>query len=197
MHRRQLLTLSAITVLSAGCASVRPGTVLTRVETALGLFVIAVDPKVAPVTVANYLKYVDGRRLDDGAVYRIVTLANQPATTAHKIEVVQWGMFLQEGKLPPYPPIAHETTRDTGLRHKDMTVSMARSTPGSASGEFFICIGDQPELDFGGRRNPDGQGFAAFGQVVEGQDVVRALHRQGGEKQMLPQPIAVRSVRRA
>jgi peptidyl-prolyl cis-trans isomerase A (cyclophilin A) len=73
---------------------------------------------------------------------------------------------------------------------------MARSTPGSAASEFFICIGDQPELDCGGGRNPDGQGFAAFGRVVAGQDVVRALHAKGQATQYLAPPIGVRSVRR-
>jgi len=196
VKRRCFLALGAVPLVGAGCAATASGDVRTRVDTPLGSFVIAVDPAVAPITTANYLKYVDGQHLDGGAVYRIVTLANQPASTVHKIEVVQWGMFLPDGKSPPFAPIAHETTRETGLLHKDMTVSMARSTPGSASGEFFICIGDQPELDFGGRRNPDGQGFAAFGRVVQGRDVVRALHRLGREQQMLEQPIAVRSVRR-
>jgi len=170
--------------------------VRTRVETALGSFVVALDTVAAPVTAANYLAYVDARHLDDASVYRIVTLANQAPATAHKIEVVQWGMNLPDGKASPLPPIRHETTRETGLRHRDGTISMARNTPGSAASEFFICIGDQPELDFGGRRNPDGQGFAAFGRVVEGMDVVRALHAGGEPQQMLAQPIAVRTVRR-
>lgn len=177
-------------------ASYAQQTVRTRVETALGSFVIAVDPAVAPITVANYLAHVDGHHLDGGAVYRVVTLANQPPDTPYKIEVVQWGMNQGEGKPSPFPPIAHESTRQTGLRHVDGTVSMARNVVGSATAEYFICIGDQPELDFGGRRNPDGQGFAAFGRVVEGMDVVRALHAKGTAVQMLPQPILVRTVRR-
>ncbi len=154
------------------------------------------NPDVAPRTVANYLAYVDRKLLDGGSVYRIVTLANQAPETRHKIEVVQWGMYLADGQAPPLPPIAHETTRETGLRHLDGTVSMARSVPGSAASEFFICIGDQPELDFGGGRNPDGQGFAAFGRVVSGQDVVRAIYSMGQATQILSSPIAVRSVRR-
>jgi peptidyl-prolyl cis-trans isomerase A (cyclophilin A) len=171
--------------------------VQTRVDTDLGAFVVEVDPAVAPVTVANYLAYVDNKFLDGGAVYRVVTLANQAPQTRHKIEVVQWGMNLADGRSPPLPPIVHETTRATGLRHRDGTVSMARSTPGSAASEFFICIGEQPELDFGGARNPDGQGFAAFGRVVGGLAVVRALHAKGRDAtQYLVPPIGVRSVRR-
>ena len=198
MQRRHLLTLSALALTAARSTRAQSGAdqVLTRVETALGGFVIAVDPARAPATVANYLAYVDQRWLDGGQVYRIVTRANQASDTAHKIEVVQWGMDLPDGKQPPLPPIPHESTRDTGLLHRSGTVSMARSTPGTAASEYFICIGDQPELDFGGRRNPDGQGFAAFGQVVEGMAVVQALYRKAQAEQYLKPPIGVRSVRR-
>ena len=197
MQRRMVLALPAVWLVCAGAdAATGGGVVRTRVETDLGAFVIEVDSEVAPLTVANYLAYVDGRFLDGGSVYRVVTLQNQAPDTRHRIEVVQWGMNLTDGRAPPLPPIAHETTRDTGLRHRDGTVSMARSTPGSAAAEFFICIGDQPELDFGGGRNPDGQGFAAFGRVVAGQDVVRAFHSRGQASQYLAPPIAVRSVRR-
>lgn len=195
LRRRQVLAAAAISVL-AGCATRRDPPLLTRVDTALGAFVIAVDPAVAPISVANYLACVDGRHLDQGSVYRIVTLANQSADTRHKIEVLQWGMNLPDDRPAPFPPIAHETTRQTGLRHLDGTVSMARNAPGSATAEFFICIGPQPELDFGGGRNPDGQGFAAFGRVVDGMGVVRALHARGEPTQMLAAPIAVRAVRR-
>lgn len=198
MTRRRAFLSATVAVAALGSRAALAATpVLTRVETALGSFIIAVDPQVAPRTVSNYLAYVDGKFLDGGSVYRIVTLANQTPETVHKIEVIQWGMKLDDGKAPPYPPIAHETTRETGLKHLDGVVSMARSTPGSAAGEFFICIGDQPELDFGGRRNPDGQGFAAFGRVAQGMEVVRAIHRLGKPQQFLEQPIPVTRVRRA
>lgn len=196
MERRHFLGLAALPLAFRASAAAPSTVVLTRVETAAGTFVISVDEAVAPVTVANYLRYVDGHFLDRGSVYRIVTLANQSPDTQYKIEVVQWGMNYRDDQATPFPPIAQETTRQTGLRHRDGTVSMARGAPGTAAAEFFICIGDQPELDFGGRRNPDGQGFAAFGQVVEGLDVVRAIHRQGGPKQWLDSPLPLRSVRR-
>jgi peptidyl-prolyl cis-trans isomerase A (cyclophilin A) len=196
MHRRHLLALTASALAWRHNASAATP-IVTRVDTALGSFEISVDPAVAPRTVANFLAYVDGHFLDGSSVYRIVTLANQAPDTRHKIEVVQWGMNLREDKAPPFAPIAHESTRESGLRHLDGTVSMARSVPGSAASEFFICIGDQPELDFGGGRNPDGQGFAAFGRVTQGREVVRALHGRGGAKQFLDEPIAIRSVRRA
>jgi peptidyl-prolyl cis-trans isomerase A (cyclophilin A) len=191
MQRRHLLALAALPALARAAGA----TVRTRVETPLGPFVVEVDPAVAPITVANYLAYVDGHLLDKAWVYRLVSLANQPQSP-HKIEVVQWGLNLPDEAPPRLPAIAHETTRDTGLRHRDGTISMARGAPGTATAEFFICIGDQPELDYGGRRNPDGQGFAAFGQVVQGMDVVRALHAQAGPEQWLKQPIAIGPVRR-
>lgn len=193
MKRRTVVSALAWPVFAGAQGS---GRVLTRVSTALGDFVIAVDPRVAPLTVANYLAYVDAKDLDGGAVYRVVTPDNQPQSKV-KIEVVQWGMNPPEGQPARRPPIAHETTKDTGLRHLDGTVSMARLGPGTASSEFFICIGEQPELDFGGRRNPDGQGFAAFGQVVDGMATVRRLHAQGRpDDQYLKPPIAVSRVRR-
>ena len=198
MHRRHFLltTLPAAALASHTDMHAAPATITTRVDTPLGGFEITVDPTVAPRTAANYLAYVDGRFLDASSVYRIVTFANQGPDTRHKIEVVQWGMNLPDGKAPPFAPILHESTRETGLRHLDGTVSMARSTPGSAASEFFICIGDQPELDFGGRRNPDGHGFAAFGRVTRGREVVQALHARGGARQALEEPIPIREVRR-
>jgi peptidyl-prolyl cis-trans isomerase A (cyclophilin A) len=86
----------------------------------------------------------------------------------------------------------------TGLRHLDGTLSMARIAPGTAGSAFFICIGDQPDLDFGGRRNPDGQGFAAFGRVAEGMDVVRAIFKKAEKTtDHLSSPIPILSVSRA
>lgn len=198
MQRRELLSFCALAFAAGRSAHAQDttGRVLTRVDTALGAFVIAVDPARAPITVANYLAYVDQHWLDGGSVYRIVTPANQPSDTKHKIAVVQWGMDLPDDKAPPLPPIEHETTQQSGLLHRNGTVSMARSALGTAAGEYFICIGDQPELDFGGRRNPDGQGFAAFGQVLEGMVVVQAIYRKAQAEQYLKPPIAVRSVKR-
>jgi peptidyl-prolyl cis-trans isomerase A (cyclophilin A) len=197
MDRRFFLAVAALGLgARASAAPAGDAAVLVRVETELGSFDIRVEPHTAPVTVANFLAYVDGRHLDAGSVYRLVSLANQAPETPAKIEVVQWGRNQSADRPAPFAPIAHETTRDTGLRHLDGTVSMARAAPGTASGEFFICIGDQPELDFGGRRNPDGQGFAAFGQVVQGMSVVRALHGRAGPKQFLDRPFAIRTVRR-
>ena len=94
------------------------------------------------------------------------------------------------------PPIIHETTKETGVLHTDGTISYARNEPGTATLEFFICIGDQPELDYGGRRNPDRQGFAAFGRVIKGMDVVQKIHEQPAEGQMLNPKIEIFNIER-
>jgi len=203
MQRRLLLAapllvapLLVAPLLVVSAARAADPLVYTRVDTELGAFVIAVDPARAPITVANYLAYVDAKQLDKGKVYRIVTPANQTPQTKHKIEVVQWGRFQDDRQPALRPPIAHETTAMTGIKHRNGTVSMARVAPGTASSEFFICIGEQPELDFGGGRNPDGQGFAAFGQVVAGEDIVKAIYGKAEAAQYIKQPITVRTVRR-
>jgi peptidyl-prolyl cis-trans isomerase A (cyclophilin A) len=107
-----------------------------------------------------------------------------------KIEVVQAGINPEKTK-DEFKPIALERTKDTKLAHKDGTISMARDGPDSATSDFFICIGDQPELDFGGKRNPDGQGFAAFGKVVKGMDVVKKIQKSPADGQTLKQPVKI------
>ncbi len=127
-------------------------------------------PDKAPLTVANFLKYVEGGHFTGGSFYRVVRMDNQEQNTV-KIEVIQGGLAGKEGAVS-FNPIVLERTNETGLKNLHGTLSMARSEPDSGTSEFFICINDQPSLDFGGERNPDGQGFAAFGRVVEGMDVV-------------------------
>jgi peptidyl-prolyl cis-trans isomerase A (cyclophilin A) len=112
-----------------------------------------------------------------------VTLDNQPGSEV-KIEVIQGGLF-EDDHPQALPPIAHETTQQTGILHKDGVISMARYGPGTATGEFFICIGDQPKLDYGGIRNSDGQGFAAFGKVINGMDVVSKIQQSPEVEQYL------------
>jgi peptidyl-prolyl cis-trans isomerase A (cyclophilin A) len=150
--------------------------------------VVEIDVARAPVTAANFLRYVDARRYDGGAFHRTVTTSpdNQPRN-AVKIDVVQAGA----AKGKDFPPIALERTRDTGLSHVDGAVSMARDGPDTATSDFFVCVGAQPELDHGGRRNPDGQGFAVFGRVVSGMDVVRRIHAAPAEGQSLRPPVRI------
>ncbi len=144
-----------------------------QIDTALGPITAELDDAAAPVTVANFLRYVDAGYFSGGRFWRTVRLDNQP-NVAVKIEVVQADINEAHAEQL-FSPIALERTRDTGLRHVDGALSMSRFAPDSAQSSFFICIGDQPELDFGGARYPDGQGFAAFGRVTAGMDVVRAI----------------------
>ena len=163
-----------------------------RVETELGVVEVQLDASRAPVTVANFLKYVDGGHYDGGAFHRTVKMDNQPQNKI-RIEVVQAGAL--KGK--EFAPIALERTNQTGLKHVDGAISMARSGPDTATSDFFICIGDQPSLDFGGMRNPDGQGFAAFGRVVKGMDVVKKIQQAPAEGQTLKPAVRILRVRRA
>jgi peptidyl-prolyl cis-trans isomerase A (cyclophilin A) len=176
--------------------------VRVRVQTTLGDIVLELDPVKAPGTTANFLKYVDGGHYDGGTFHRTVKMDNQPESTI-KIEVIQAGVNPDKAKSG-FPAIPLERTSVTGLKHVDGAVSMARGNPDSATSGWFICINDQPSLDFGGMRNPDGQGFAAFGKVVSGMDVVRKIQqapssadrKTNTEAQKLTPPIGIVKVSR-
>jgi peptidyl-prolyl cis-trans isomerase A (cyclophilin A) len=188
---RSIVAAVALVVcaLSLPIAQAGAQTVRVRVETALGAFEVELDPVRAPGTVANFLRYVDGGFYDGGLVHRSARIETQ-ATRPVKIEVIQAGINPAR-KSEAFPAIPLERTSVTGLLHKNGTISMARSGPDTATSDFFICIGDQPSLDFGGSRNPDGQGFAAFGRVVSGMDVVRTIHNAPAEGETLTPPVTI------
>lgn len=193
--------LSAV-VTATALVSTQSKTVRVRVQTELGDIVLEVDPVKAPNTTANFLKYVDGHHYDGGTFHRTVKMDNQPESPV-KIEVIQAGVNPDRAK-EGFPAIPIERTNASGILHKDGVVSMARGTPDSATSGWFICINDQPSLDFGGARNPDGQGFAAFGRVVTGMDVVRKIQAAPSsttrvtntEAQKLTPPIKILKVAR-
>lgn len=187
------------------------------ISTPLGEIEVELAIEQAPVTVGNFLHYVDGGFYDGGRFHRTVTPDNQSNANLKKekigagidpsadrsqlpndavaIEVIQGGVNPdRQDELGP--PIPLERTSETGLHHGDGSISMARLTPDSAVADVFICIGDQPELDEGGRRNPDGQGFAAFGHVTRGMDVVRAIHQSPADGQALDPPIEITRITR-
>ncbi len=164
------------------------------IRTDRGDIEVALDGRRAPVTVANFLRYVDAGLYDGGRFHRTVRGDNQPDDRV-KIAVVQAGIDPRLEKKA-FAPIQLERTSTTGLRHQDGTISMARDGPDTATSDFFLCVGDQPELDFGGRRNRDGQGFAAFGRVVRGLAVVRKIHAAGAKGQALTPPVRILEVRR-
>ncbi len=177
-----------------GEAEDRGRAVRVLIETEKGDIDVELDAARAPVTVSNFLRYVDGHYYDGGRFHRTVKPDNQPDDKV-KIEVIQAGINPDAGKKE-FPPIKLERTRDTKLAHKDGTISMARNGPDTATSDFFICIGDQPELDFGGKRNPDGQGFAAFGRVVKGMDVVKKIQSARADGQELKPPVKIIKVTR-
>ncbi len=163
-------------IVAAGAASQapeRPGITVVVFETDKGPIDVAVDGVRAPITAANFLKYVDAAFYDGGTVNRAVRPDN---TVRHDVEIQVIQFQVDAARTgQEFAPIPLERTSVTGLTHADGTVSMARNGPDTATGSFSIVIGDQPEMDFGGRRQPDGEGFAAFGRVVRGMDVVRAI----------------------
>ena len=164
------------------------------IETSQGRIEVELDADAAPITVSNFLRSVAKGLYSDGLFHRTVTLSNQPANKV-KIEVIQ--AAANSAKSNEFlPPIELERTRDIGLKHRDGTISMARAGADTAQDEFFICIGDQPELDFGGKRNPDGQGFAVFGKVVKGMDVVRQIQAASAVGQKLTPPIRIQQAMR-
>src|ERR1041385_4464438 len=180
MKGHSLLIVGLVGVLAAATHSAQgPAAVLVRVETTLGTIDISVDVRHAPVTAANFLKYVDGHYYDNGQFYRAARPDTYHATPPNRPP-----MELIEARIPaektPFAPIPLERTTMTGLHHVVGTVSMGRNDdqPDSATNDFYILLNDQPSLDMGGKRFTDAQGTAAFGSVVAGMDVVRKINQQ-------------------
>lgn len=160
-------------------------------KTDMGDITLQIELGKAPLTAGNFLSLVEQGVYQEAIFYRVVSPDNQPNNHV-KIEVIQGGLF-DDQLIGQHPPIEHESTDQTGILHTDGVISMARMEPGSASTEIFICIGDQPSLDFGGDRNPDGAGFAAFGKVIKGMDVVRRIQALPDSGQYLVEPVRIDS----
>jgi peptidyl-prolyl cis-trans isomerase A (cyclophilin A) len=197
IRRRTLL--AAAGVLAASPVLSQPAVPRIAIETDHGLIVVALAADKAPITSANFLRYADARRFDGSSFYRAVR--SQGAVGAGLIE---GGLQNAPGRL--FPPIAHESTSQTGLLHRDGTISMARYAPGTATADFFICAGPAPYLDANPAAPGDNAGYAAFGQVVDGMDVVRAIlalptngvaRNPVMQGQILSPPVAIVTVRRA
>ena len=203
MKRSRILScLLAVSLLGAGVPSNAADTVEVVMSTTRGDVRIELYASKAPITVNNFLQYVDAGHYEGGNFYRTVTYENDNGNP--KIEVIQGG--LGSGVEAPFEPIAHEDTDKTGILHTDGVISMARDSVGTASSEFFICLGDQPGLDKGNVRNPDQQGFAAFGKVIDGMDVVKRIHQSPADApsyseytkgQIIEEPVTILSIRRA
>lgn len=180
MNPIKLLSIIAFLFLLNSCGHHYPRVLI---QTEVGRIEVELYIDKAPVTANNFIRYVRERRFVGATFYRTVNLRNQPDSKI-KIQVIQGGLY--EDEHPNMlPPIEHEPTSKTGILHKDGVISMARYEPGTATSEFFICVGDQPSLDFNGKRNQDGFGFAAFGKVVNGMDVVKEIQNSPAAGQYL------------
>jgi peptidyl-prolyl cis-trans isomerase A (cyclophilin A) len=188
--KRILLVLISLVIVKSVCAQ---QTIQCLIQTAMGNITVELYPARAPVTVANFLRYVDAHLYDSSSFFRAARMDNQPNNPV-KIEVIQGGNV---DSLKEFPPIPMETTEQTGLLHLDGTISMARGAPASATSGFFICINDQPSLNYGGKRNPDGQGFAAFGKVISGMNTVKKIQQlYPDQEQYFKPPVTIISISR-
>jgi peptidyl-prolyl cis-trans isomerase A (cyclophilin A) len=163
-------------------------------RTERGEIEMEVDTIRAPISGKNFLRYVDGGFFTNGSFYRVVRQDNQPNDSI-RIDVIQAGAS-RDKRGQGFPAIELERTSVTGIKHIDGTISMARAGVNSATSSFFICLGPQPALDFGGLRNPDGQGFAAFGRVVRGLDVARRIQSEAANGQNLITPVVIHDATR-
>lgn len=165
------------------------------VNTSMGNILIELYPEKAPKTVAAFLKNVDAAVYDSGSFYRVLKIDGMEP--AYNSGLIQGGIYKKKSaEIESLPTIPHESPRQTGLTHTSGIVSMARTTVGSATSEFFICIGDQQQYDSSSRTNPDGQGFAAFGKVIEGMSVVRQIQNERNSGDQFDRPIIIQSIRR-
>jgi peptidyl-prolyl cis-trans isomerase A (cyclophilin A) len=192
MRNANLLFIAAMLAGAAQPSPAQSREVLVRVETALGNIDLAIDVVRAPVTAGNFLKYVDGGFYDGGRFHRATRAENYKVNLPNRplLEVIQADIN-QSRAGDAFPPIPLERTSVTGLKHVVGTVSMARGAVDTARAGFFILLNEQPSLDHGGMRFDDGQGAAAFGRVVAGLDVARAIQQRPVEAQNLMPPIAI------
>ena len=184
-----------VRLMAAGCFLLAPAVLSGQrpqipviIETELGRIEAELDSAHAPLTVTNFLRYVDAGLFTDARFFRAVRPDNQPNDSV-RIEVVQVARARSE--VPDFAPIPLERTSVTGLRHQDGTLSMARTGPDTGTSSFSIVIREQPQMDFGGKRQPDGLGFAAFGRVTSGMDIVRAIQARPTDGQRLRTPVRI------
>jgi peptidyl-prolyl cis-trans isomerase A (cyclophilin A) len=166
------------------------------IETASGDIELELYEDKAPKTVSAFLKYVDSNYYKNSSFYRVLTDDNQPSN-APKANLIQGGIWKSNYKRSQSASrIPHESTNITGLHHTNGTISLARLEPGTGGTEFFICVGDQPGFDFGGPNNPDGQGYAAFGKVVKGMNIVKKIYNQREEEQQFNPPVIIYNIKK-
>ena len=176
MFKMQQRLLIALLFFIPACTSSKFKNPHIEINTKFGVIELELYVKQAPLTVAAFLSYIDSGYFEKATFYRVLRDDEQPSD-APKSELIQGGIWQTNYKLAAtIPGIKHETTKQTNILHTDGTISLARQAPGTANTEFFICVGDQPGFNYGGANNPDGQGYAAFGKVVKGMNVVKSIY---------------------
>jgi len=163
--------------------------IVVRFEIASGHFDMLLDLQSAPITAGYFRDLVAGGALDNTSLFRIVTKANAEHRADCPIEVIQGGR--KDTDDHAIPPVEHEPTTVTGLKHDQWTVSAARFDPGETYGSFFICMRDEPALDFGGERHMDGLGFAAFGKIIAGFELLEQIHQAYEPQEYLDHEIVI------
>ena len=192
MLNRLVIALSVLIL--SGCSSNNNENPHIQIQTRIGNIEVELYPDKAPQTVRAILSYIDSGFYKDASFYRVLNMNNQPSD-APKAELIQGGLWNKKGaRRDLMPGIPHESTNQTGILHTDGVVSLARQEPGTANTEFFICIGNQAGFDYGGENNPDGQGYAAFGKVIKGMDIVRRIYNMPEEEQYFDPPIPVYNI---
>ncbi|TKK70251.1 peptidylprolyl isomerase [Ilyomonas limi] len=194
--QRWYYSIALIAIIVIACSSPKYKYPHVIISTGFGDIEAEIYTDKAPKTATAFLRYVDSGLYNRSYFYRILSTDNQPSNAA-KAKLIQGGIWkTAPSKSIALPGIPHETTQQTGIHHTDGILSMARQAPGTATTEFFICVGNQPGFDYGGENNPDGQGYAAFGKVVKGMDVVRKIYDQPEEDQAFMPPVAIISIKR-
>ena len=190
------LLLVCLLIIITSCSHPKYKEPHVLIETNFGDIEVELYPNKAPKSVAAFLSYVDSGFYKNSSFYRVLKEEDQPSAS-FKSELIQGGIWQTNYKKGiSLPGIPHEPTNTTGILHTDGTISLARTTPGTASSEFFICIGDQPAYDYGGDANPDKQGFAAFGKVFKGMNIVRKIHKQPDNDESFDPPIEISDIKR-
>ena len=190
MHK---IIIATVAVLLFSCSSSKNPHII--IKTNLGNVEAELYPDKAPKTVAAFLSYVDSGFYKNSSFYRVLFI--EAMASDYNTGIIQGGIWQSNNKKAiALSGIVHEPPNQTGLSHTTGTLSLARSTPGTANSEFFICVGDQTGYDSSKNYNPDGLGFAAFGRVISGMDIVRQIHKQPANGQSFTRPITILNIER-
>ncbi len=192
----KLIWILFLILIQFSCKEKKAQGTFVKIETQFGDIEIQLFPDKAPKSVSAFLSFIDSGYYKNSNFYRVLKEENQP-TSGFRSEVIQGGIYLSNYKLSQkLPGIPHESTNETHLLHLSGTISLARTIPGTASSEFFICVGDQKSYDYGGEANPDRLGYAAFGRVTKGYDIVKKIHSQPENGEDFQPPVKIINIKR-